>query len=245
MAQQTEPLNDAPLISIVDSHHKVLTAWANYRKGLSKAPRLITLDHHTDTSPPFRKFIKENFDKKSFERVQTQYIESIDFSKPETVALAVKRLNNDEHIVTAIKSDVLSSSFVIAHNAANTDLETYKAHKIACRNILDHNTVLESEVLNKCIESFDEILKESSEASILQTPYILDIDLDYFNTFKSVSPDNDNTFKNLIANAGLITIATEPEYVRGCALDKDLSSDFLLKSLTKKFLIQHLTKSLF
>ena len=224
------------MVEAVDSHQYALLAWAKYRQNLNVAPRLITLDHHTDTSSPFRRFIKKNYNTKEFLNVQSQLLESIDFMNLNSVAEAIEKLNNDEHIVTAIKTGVISSAFVLAHNAANTDFEIYKEHKIACRTALDHNLVLESSLLDETVCEFNKILKENSEEALLTEPYILDIDLDYFNTFKSIDPDDSKTFNNLIRNAGLITIATEPIYVKSCALDEGLTSDFLLKTLSEKFL---------
>lgn len=222
--------------NVVDSHHKVLLSWAEYRSGLSTAPRLITLDHHTDTSPPFRNFIKKNHASSDFSSVQSECLKRIDFMNLKSVSEAIEKLNNDEHIVAAIKTDIISSAFVLAHNAANTNLEVYKEHKIACRTVLDHDTTLESSLLDETFLEFNKILKENSEDSLFTSPYILDIDLDYFNTFKSIDPDDAKTFKTLIKNAGLITVATEPEYVEGCALDKGLTSDFLLNTLNENFL---------
>lgn len=213
---------------IVDSHNKVLKAWAECRAKLSAAPRLLTLDHHTDTSKPFRNFLKGNPNE---ETLRTQWLSEIDFRNSASVDLAIQRLGNDEHIVAAIKSDIISSAFVIAHNAANTGLDIYREHQIACRNVTDPNSVLESQFLDNCISEFEKILS----APLLSQPYILDIDLDYFNTKKSVNPNDPRKTQSLFRGAALVTIATEPEYVKSCSLEPGLEAESLLSALAPFF----------
>lgn len=236
-------------VNTVDSHHKVLAAWAQYRCTLNQAPRLITLDHHTDTSKPFRRFINKTNGKglstDKFNGLQNSLLKKINFKDSTTITEAIGKLNNDEHIVASIKTDIISSAFVVAHSAANTDLDTYKQHSIACHSVdeiminnklsLKHDIVLESSFLDEALNAFNEILSEAKEDELFSQPYILDIDLDYFNTFKSINPDSPEMFINLIKNAGLITIATEPEYVKHCAIDEGLTSEYLLQKLHSFF----------
>jgi len=62
--------------------------------------------------------------------------------------------------------------------------------------------------------------------------YILDIDCDYFNTEKSLYPDEIGTFQNLIRNSDFVTIALEPECVKICRQDgSKLNSDIILSRL--------------
>lgn len=60
-------------------------------------------------------------------------------------------------------------------------------------------------------------------------PYVLDIDLDYFNTWKSINPDYCSVFYQLIRNSSGITIAKESDCVemlrREC---EEITSDYLL-----------------
>lgn len=65
--------------------------------------------------------------------------------------------------------------------------------------------------------------------------YILDIDLDYFHTMTSICPTDTTTFYELIKNAKIITIATEPDFVdmwrEDYEYDLNINSEILLKKL--------------
>lgn len=62
--------------------------------------------------------------------------------------------------------------------------------------------------------------------------FVLDIDLDYFHTRRSVSPEDPNTIQRLIRDAVAITIAKEPWYVRTGQLNgENLDSEWLLKQV--------------
>lgn len=56
-------------------------------------------------------------------------------------------------------------------------------------------------------------IKTMSEIDITKTKFILDIDLDYFHSYKSlIKAPNLVTFRHLLKVATAITIATEPEF---------------------------------
>jgi hypothetical protein len=224
---------------IVESHHKVLSAWAEYRRTLKSPPRLLTLDHHTDTSKPFRDYLK-TAPAEHVEGLRSQHLKSIDFNLPTSIESAMEKLSNDEHVVTAIQTGILSSALVIAHNAYDTNLQIYEEHKIICRSIsrnggkvtrTDCDRVLESEFLDDRLQSFNLLLKKALEPELEKAPYIFDIDLDYLNTLNSIRPQDASTLQSLVKNAGLVTIATEPVHVKNCALDLTLSSELLLSGL--------------
>ena len=62
--------------------------------------------------------------------------------------------------------------------------------------------------------------------------YILDIDLDYFHTLKSIQPDNCDTIYSLIRNAKIITIAKEPICVDNLKYgNEQINSELLLDAL--------------
>lgn len=228
---------------IVESHHYVLEAWAEYRARLPFAPRLLTLDHHTDTSSPFRKYFSGTKNVNSLQIANT-WLASIDYKDPATIKAVLPRLSHDEHIVTAIKTNIIAAAFVIAQNAYDTDLAIYKEHKIMCLGLdrkenskgltpSDCDRALESEFLDEMLLQFDTNLSTVGEAPLLSTPYILDIDLDYLNTLRAAQPQNSAALRRLAKHAGLITVATEPNHVQMCAFDKNLTSEGLLEQITK------------
>jgi len=237
---------EAPVVHIVEHHHHVLPYWAQYRRTLRNAPRLITLDFHTDTSKPFRHFLRTHYpgDPAHVETLRKRWIQSIDFRDPASITSILEKLNNDEHVVAAIQSDIISSAFVIAHSARDTDQAVYNEHRICCRAVdRDPNSqgatraecdrVLESAFLDEMVLSFNQFLDEIGELRLDQSSYILDIDLDYLNTFRAAAPDDAATLRQLAQHAGIITIATEPGYVAHCARDVGLNSDDLLDALVK------------
>lgn len=69
--------------------------------------------------------------------------------------------------------------------------------------------------------------------------FILDIDLDYFNTLESIKPKNFSVFYDLIRKAQVITIAKESFFIHECKLDKNISPQYLIFNLFK-----HIRKAL-
>jgi hypothetical protein len=62
--------------------------------------------------------------------------------------------------------------------------------------------------------------------------FILDVDLDYFNTRESISPQNISVFYELIRGSQIITIATEDWFVNDCKLEgESLNVQYLLEKL--------------
>lgn len=170
-------------------------------------------------------------------------LKSLHFKSPESVDEAIKLLAHDEHIITAIKADIISSAFVIAQNARDTDLATYQEHKVACFAALrspllsegarreQSDMVFDSEIVDLAVQHFNGILQAAGDSELLQQPYILDIDLDAINTHQALHPVRQSSIKQLAKNALLITIATEDECTRALALDPELDAKTILPKL--------------
>jgi hypothetical protein len=229
---------------VVESHHHVLPHWAKYRSRLQRAPILLTLDHHTDTSPAFRKHLS-NYTKGSVEFLnqQNELLSTMNFKNLTSVENAVQKLAHDEHITAALKADIISGAFVIAQNAIDTDRNTFAEHKICCFSALretsrnafesyEQDRLLEADFLQNAFKHFCKVSPFFSSTDIfLKQDYILDIDLDYLNTFKVVEPKDASFIKEIANHAGLITVAKEPRHVSMCALEEGLTADYLLQKL--------------
>ncbi len=231
-------------MKVVKSHHQVLSIWAEYRRRRERAPLLITLDHHTDTSLPFRNYLKEKFpeDKKLQDAERQKLLKQISYTDVDSVSMAQTLLSHDEHILTALSSDILSAAFVVAQNAMDTGLQIYREHKVCCYTVARSGTqasisecdrVLESDFLHSAVLHFNRVRQQNGEVDLLSQDYILDVDLDYFNTLRGVTPENPTFYQELFKNAGLITVAAESEHVLLCAREDGLNSDILLESLKK------------
>jgi hypothetical protein len=106
-----------------------------------------------------------------------------------------------------------------------------------CR--LQADQAIESIMLDRLIQNANSMAQSVNIDSIVQSPYVLDLDLDYFRTVKSLFPDDSVVFYRLIRNAVGITIATEPNYVKLTRLDEDLTSECALKKI-----VGHIVKAL-
>jgi len=79
--------------------------------------------------------------------------------------------------------------------------------------------VLESDHLEDRLRSFDQICIDANVPRLVDAPYVLDLDLDAFNTHKALDPEDSKTFRSLIRGACGITIAREPECFSSCWSD--------------------------
>lgn len=99
--------------------------------------------------------------------------------------------------------------------------------------------VIDDSFLEKVFTTFGEMNRTVfSKPMVFNNKYILDIDLDYFSSIKSLKPEKTSIFYNLIRNAELITIAKEPECVKLCS-NEVLTSEGVLSAVMK-----HIEKAL-
>ncbi len=91
---------------------------------------------------------------------------------------------------------------------------------------------IEADYLIERLRNVEEMGVAVSKSNVLREPYILDIDLDYFQTEQSVNPHDPTQFHAIIQRASAITIALEPSCVRALRLNgENITSDFLLNQV--------------
>lgn len=98
---------------------------------------------------------------------------------------------------------------------------------------LHADQVIESIMLDRLVATANTIAAPTGIQSIVTSPYVLDIDLDYFRSIKSLSPEDATTFHRLIADCVAMTIATEPNYVKELRIDDSLTSELALHGVLK------------
>lgn len=94
-----------------------------------------------------------------------------------------------------------------------------------------YDMALEDEFLQDKFKVFSEMSPKQIDLNGFKDDYILDIDLDYFHTIKSIDPKESTLIKKIINNAEIITIAQEPICVDLVKLDKEVNSKYLEEHL--------------
>ncbi|MDD4180340.1 MAG: UPF0489 family protein [Victivallaceae bacterium] len=214
-------------VYIVEEHHQVLLPWSLERLKLKTAPIVLTLDHHTDVLPAFN------------ERIPVEHQQ---FSRtPDIVRRAIDDLRHDEHLDFAIRSDIISRAVLFSHvNYAENVNPAIKI--INFENLPEYPStpelrvklqeyygrVLENDYLQKCLKS--------AEFLPFEQLFILDIDLDYFISERSIQPENSTIFKMLFEQCHCVTISMERDWVRLLNQDWEKSdADYFLLELKKMF----------
>ncbi|MBM0105830.1 UPF0489 family protein [Steroidobacter sp. S1-65] len=279
---------------ITESHHHVLTGWARLRRDLVQAPRLLTLDYHTDTKPAYFGYATDNQKPdRPWRDIADEHVAALDFRNECAVTTAISKLRYDEHIDAAIRAGILDLAFVAAHQdgghiqsneqiALDAKREktfvtpqgeeitvllprreiapppfTYSLPQsrivILPKTALDsalkgderdrayRDSAIETDSLDQRLALIDEIVTSVAAPGLFDQPFILDIDLDYFNTRKSIAPRDTSTFYRLIRQAAIITIARESTCVATCQIEEGegLDSDFLESAL-----LEHISRAL-
>lgn len=218
---------------IVKDHHHVLIPWAKVRQTNGKL-NLITFDHHTDVHEAFLHHLyyhkHEDLD---------SLIVRIDFRNERTIIDAIKNLRNDEHIDTAIRCGIINKAFSIAYDGSfdkpesnertaafkneETKLlimlgqipvpeaKTYpdsKIYVVGTSEYLDDENCISDEFLLPILSK----MKIMNKADVMEDEYILDIDLDYFHSYKALERSDIDLFRSFLRRATAITIATEPDF---------------------------------
>jgi hypothetical protein len=99
---------------------------------------------------------------------------------------------------------------------------------------------IESDYLRMKLEQIGRMSRAFGIEDVLQHPFILDIDLDYFGSARSMAPSDTTVFYDLIRRAVAITIATEPTYVS----QERLSGETISAEALQPQLREHITRAL-
>jgi hypothetical protein len=234
-------------VYIVDDHHKALAAWALERRLLDEPPTLVTIDHHTDTDEAFRKFAFVQTDgvgeDDEIEAIRADQLAKLDRNNDASIERAIEALAHDEHIHAAVACGVLSRSFSIQlSDGGGSDLGearedglyvvSYKCAIGCVKPVYDDecvrhhaDQVIESVYLDDQLARANALSASLGLPPVDTAPYILDIDLDCFHSWRATQPDDDSTLRRLIAGAVAVTIATEPECLDELWLDASHGPD--------------------
>lgn len=280
-------------VYITESHHHVLAGWARLRRELPEAPRLLTLDYHTDTRPAYVGDATDNeTPDRPWREIADEHVAALDFRDEHSVTNAIGKLRFDEHIDAAIRAGILDLAFVAAYQdtgyiQSNEQIALdAKREKIVvteqgkgitvvipgrevaappftyslpenrivilpktasgaelqgdARDRAYRDSAIEAESLDQRLSLIDQIASCVKAPGLFDRHFILDIDLDYFNTRKAIAPRDSSTFEQLIQKAAIITIARESACVASCQIEgEELDSDFLQSAL-----LEHISRAL-
>jgi hypothetical protein len=244
-------------VYIVRDHHWALLPWSIVRSRIGHPLSLITLDHHTDTKLAFLSYIyyalnrdPRRINSTEGERLRGEMIDAIYCQDEDSVRAAIKKLKHDEHVSAATLSGIIDFAYVVQlMDSSGTAIAEVpddrmlivptrcmpgcekSPHDQECVDAL-YDNVLDNSFLDFKLREASEICSAWGAGGPGSSPYILDIDLDYFHTKKSVAPENPSAFLRLAKNSVAITIALEPECVEELQAEGEgLSAEYLLDHL--------------
>ena len=196
------------LIYVFDDHNMAFPIWGEFSSRNSSSYVLLTFDTHADTRPPFTGAIYSKYDcydsttsKKYKSDVLSKYNCDIDnFVFQDAFELALLDIKNDEHIQTACYFGYISDYHVFCA------LDEYER--------LSYQRDDQIQGFGAFYYSKDHILSmsDSEIETLIDHPFILDFDLDYFTSKEIFSQGLFQKMKPLIQHASVITIAKEPKY---------------------------------
>lgn len=204
--------------AVVEQHHEVLPFWA-----ASPAMEVVSLDFHTDTLPAFLRFIQKGGTPPEFS------------ANPEKVAENLKYLRHDEHFDYALKSGIVNSITLISHfdftASVPEGLTIYVPDEV--RNLQEQDVnLLDEEFFRRADKMLESEFLSTKLQAIPDKPYILDIDLDYFVTRRSLHPERPEFFAGLMQHAEFITFSMEREWVKILSRPEDrMNSEYILQQL--------------
>jgi hypothetical protein len=183
-------------VYIVDRHNEVLPAWVKAYHQHQTPLTLITFDHHTDLHRAFLRYPYANNSsvtpaEDEMRKMSESRLSKVDICNESSINEAVHDLRHDEHIDCAIRLGIISHAYVLLswqyQNSLDNDgatLFNYEPCFPGCmKDIHDENCnknkadlVIDDSVLANRISIIEKSINIEDEH------YILDIDLDVFNT---------------------------------------------------------------
>lgn len=239
MENEQFELNNKPIF-ICEEHHHVLKFWSQFR---AEQPYLLTFDHHTDLHRAFQGYLNTiSYTGKRWESqaewnaAQFALVSSLMEGSWENL----HNLKNDEHIDAAIIAGFIKKALVYSHDSYHNKPDRvyaiYYDENYAGQPVINNSqpyhepsTEINGRELEQRFRLFDRCIPRVEWTG----NYILDIDLDFFQTKKSITPDDTSFFKMLIDNAKGISIAKESNWIAvwNREHDSDLTVDFLLETI--------------
>ena len=181
------------------------------------APAVLSLDFHTDVLYCARRGI----------------------AFPENAAQAVEVLHHDEHFDWALRADIISQAVIIALSHCSVMPEHPRLEVRNSDLVPDMDTMLnEPEIFRSTAEK---VLSDSFLIPLLADdfppqPYILDIDCDYLLCAKALDIGKNSFIDRLAANAQLITLCREDDWVKILKLpNENISGDMLSSALVSRW----------
>lgn len=156
--------------------------------------------------------------------------DDVPMSVQEKARLEKLEKNDPEYMMQIIEGD-----YGITPRAERTyeDSDIYMPPFVA-EEYEGENDVLEDDFLSEKMVILSRMCPDIiSAGGEIKCEYILDIDLDYFHTMKSINPISKRIFSQLAKSARAITIAKETAYVELVRSEETVTSDMLLEKLLK------------
>jgi hypothetical protein len=190
-----------------EDHATALVAWHTVRTRTKTAPYLVSFDKHLDTRPAFHSYVTSQFGRDKYREHRKEKIAQISFANAQTIEHSLAHIENDEHIEAALQLGEICQAFVISQSARDGFDDECGSEVFQLTLSADDGSLADfilGPVLDKLKGIRIELVPET-------TPFILDIDLDFFRAYPPAL-GTPWRFYELIRDSCAVTIAEEPKY---------------------------------
>ncbi len=220
-------------ICVVEKHNQVFPFWARLSQESGKPFFLLSFDQHMDCFPPFNAqyaWFCERTNRwatpEDFTEYQAQQLSQFDRNSLKSMQKIAEKLFHTEQITAALKLGFVNDALLLCsseHSCYRDEgvcvagLECYvncqkEPHDDDC-NIKKKNDVIETVNIEMLLTEAIELTQKDYFHVLEEEDYLLDIDLDVFQTKQSLYPRDPRFFNDIIQGAKAISIATEPGYI--------------------------------